>query len=73
MHPETGTAEAIDITRRAGHKLVIAGIVQDQAYLECAVAPHLDGDQVCYIGAVGPDKRSDVLGGAGALLQLYCR
>lgn len=70
IHPEKGTAEAIEVARRAGRKLVIAGIVQDQAYFERAVAPHLDGERVRYIGSVGPAQRSALLGGASALLHL---
>jgi glycosyltransferase involved in cell wall biosynthesis len=34
------------------------------------VAPHIDGDRVRYLGAVGPERRSIVLGEALALLHL---
>jgi hypothetical protein len=44
--------------------------VQDQAYFEQCVRPHLDGERVKFIGAVGPERRNDVLGGARALLHL---
>ena len=70
IHPEKGTAEAIAVARRTGRRLIIAGIVQDPAYFEREVAPHIDGDRVCYLGSVGPDKRAEVLGGAEALLHL---
>lgn len=50
-------------------KLVIAGIVQDQKYYEEWVQPYLS-DQIRYIGPVGPERKSDVLGGAKALLHL---
>jgi glycosyltransferase involved in cell wall biosynthesis len=50
--------------------LVIAGIVQDQRYFEVEVVPRIDGDRVRYLGPVGPDRRSEVLGGAVALLHL---
>jgi len=70
IHPEKGAAEAIEVARRSGRRLIIAGIVQDKAYFEREVAPHIDGDQVCYIGSVGPDKRAEVLGAADALLHL---
>ena len=70
IHPEKGTAEAIAVAHRTGRRLVIAGIVQDQAYFDSDVAPHIDGDRVCYLGSVGPDKRAEVLGGAQALLHL---
>jgi len=70
IHPEKGTADAIEVARRADRRLVIAGIIQDQDYFDREVAPHVDGDRVRYLGPVGADKRSDVLGGADALLHL---
>ena len=70
IHPDKGTAEAIDTADATGLPLVIAGIVQDQAYFEELVVPRLDGDNVRYIGPVGPDERSELLGGARALLHL---
>ncbi len=70
IHPEKGTADAIEVARRAGRPLVIAGIVQDRHYFDQEVAPHVDGDRVRSLGPVGPDKRNEVLGGAAALLHL---
>jgi glycosyltransferase involved in cell wall biosynthesis len=70
IHPDKGTAEAIEVARRAGLPLIIAGIVQDQQYFEHSVRPHVDGDRVRFIGAVGPERRNEVLGGARALLHL---
>ena len=70
IHPDKGTAEAIEVARRAGRPLVLAGIVQDQAYFDAEVAPHLDGDQVRYVGPVGPAERDELLGRADALLHL---
>jgi glycosyltransferase involved in cell wall biosynthesis len=70
IHAEKGTADAIEVARRAGRPLVIAGIIQDQHYFDREVAPHVDGDRVRYLGPVGPDKRNEVLGGADALLHL---
>jgi glycosyltransferase involved in cell wall biosynthesis len=48
---------------------VIAGPVQDEAYFQQRVLPHVDGDQVTYIGNVGGPDRAAVLGGAGVLLH----
>jgi len=70
IHPEKGTAEAIEVARRANRTLVIAGIVQDQEYFDREVAPHIDDGRVRYIGSVGPDDRDSVLSGAFALLHL---
>ena len=51
IHPDKGTAEAIEVAAGVGLPLVIAGIVQDQGYFDERVAPHIDGDRVRYIGA----------------------
>jgi glycosyltransferase involved in cell wall biosynthesis len=69
IHPDKGTADAIEIARRAGRRLVICGIVQDERYFADAVAPHIDGDQVIFLGSVGPQRRAEVLGAAAALLH----
>lgn len=70
IHPEKGTAEAIEVAHRASRPLVIAGIIQDQNYFDQQVAPHIDDDRVRYIGSIGPDERNRVLGGAFSLLHL---
>lgn len=69
IHNDKGTAEAIEIAKRFGMRLIIAGIIQDQTYFEEKVAPHLDNNMVSYIGPVGPDRRSELLGGAYALIH----
>ncbi len=70
IHPEKGVHEAIQVAQRAGIKLVIAGIIQDQDYFATRVEPHINGTTVEYLGSVGPDGRADVLGRALALLHL---
>jgi glycosyltransferase involved in cell wall biosynthesis len=70
IHPDKGTAVAIEVARRAGLPLVIAGIVQDQEYFDAAVAPHVDDDLVRFVGPIGAEQRGEILGGARALLHL---
>ena len=70
IHPDKGTAEAIEVARRCDRRLIIAGIVQDEGYYRDQVAPHVDGDRVCFVGAVAAEERANVLGGAHALLHL---
>ena len=70
IHPDKGTADAIAVAQRTGRRLVIAGIVQDQAYFDAEVAPHLDGEQVDFVGAVAAEQRAELLGRAHALLHL---
>jgi glycosyltransferase involved in cell wall biosynthesis len=69
IHPDKGTAEAIEIAARAGRRLVLCGIIQDPAYFAERVQPHIDGDRVVYRGSVGPAERTEVLGSAAALLH----
>ncbi len=69
IHPDKGTADAIAIARRAGRRLLLAGIVQDAAYFRDHVEPHIDGDRVIYLGSVGPERRAAVLGAAAVLLH----
>ena len=70
IHPDKGTAHAIEVARRTGRRLVIAGIVQDEAYFRAEVEPHLDGEHVEYVGPLGGAARIDALASAGALLHL---
>lgn len=69
IHPDKGAKEAVEIARRSGERLVIAGIIHDRGYFEQWVEPYLDGDQIVYIGSVGPDRRDEILGRARALLH----
>jgi glycosyltransferase involved in cell wall biosynthesis len=69
IHNDKGARQAIEIARAWNKKLVLAGIIQDQAYYDQHVAPHLDNDKVVYIGSVGPVERNRLLGRALALLH----
>jgi glycosyltransferase involved in cell wall biosynthesis len=68
IHPDKGTADAIDIARAAQRPIVLAGIVQDQEYFESEVRPRLGAD-VTYVGPVGGSDRALLLGSAAALLH----
>lgn len=69
IHNDKGARQAIEIARACGKKLVLAGIIQDQAYFDHHVAPHIDGDTVSYVGSIGPVARNRLLGNACALLH----
>jgi glycosyltransferase involved in cell wall biosynthesis len=69
IHPDKGTADAIEIAARAGRRLVLCGIVQDERYFGERVEPYVDGDRVVYLGSVGPEQRAEVLGSAAGLLH----
>ena len=68
IHPDKGTAEAIQIALKSKRKLIIAGIIQDENYFKEKVEPFL-GDEVVFIGSAGPEKRNELLGAAYALLH----
>jgi len=70
IHPDKGTAHAIEVAKRTGRRLDIAGIVQDEEYFATFVGPHVDGKQVRYLGPVDSSLRVATLGGAHALLHL---
>ncbi|GAA4104075.1 glycosyltransferase family 4 protein [Mucilaginibacter panaciglaebae] len=68
IHPDKGTAEAIEIARKSKRKLLIAGIVQDESYFKEKIKPLLN-DNIAYIGSAGPEKRNALLGNAIGLLH----
>lgn len=68
IHPDKGTAEAIEIAIKTKRKLLIAGIIQDRSYFESNVEPLFD-DQVIYVGEAGPEKRNELMRNALALLH----
>jgi glycosyltransferase involved in cell wall biosynthesis len=70
IHPDKGTAHAIDVAHRTGRRLDIAGIIQDEEYFRAEVEPHLADGRVRYLGPVAAAERAEVLGGAHALLHL---
>jgi glycosyltransferase involved in cell wall biosynthesis len=70
IHPDKGTHRAIELARRCGVPLRIAGIVQDETYFRHEVEPHLGLDGVTYLGPVGPAERDQLLGAALALVHL---
>ncbi len=69
IHHDKGAGEAIEIAARAGIKLLMAGIIQDEAYYRTQVAPYVDQDRVQYLGVAGPELRDKLLGNALALLH----
>ncbi len=70
IHPDKGAVEAIETAERVGVPLLMAGIVQDEAYFAQEVAPRLDGRHVQFLGPIKAEDRSRFLGGALALLHL---
>jgi glycosyltransferase involved in cell wall biosynthesis len=68
IHPDKGTVEAIEIAKQSGHRLLIAGIIQDKTYFREKVEPCLSED-IVFSGAADPKKRNLLLRNALALLH----
>jgi glycosyltransferase involved in cell wall biosynthesis len=69
IHPDKGVHLAIEVARKSGIPLVIAGIIQDEAYFRGQVEPHLDR-QIRYMGSVDVAGKNELFGRARALLHL---
>ena len=70
IHPDKGTHLACETAKKAGMKLIIAGIIQDQEYFDNLVKPHINGDSIKFIGPVGPVERDALFKQAYAVLHL---
>jgi len=68
IHADKGTAEAIEIARKAKRRLLIAGIIQDNDYYNKKVEPLLN-DEIVFIGHADPERRNQLLRYAFALIH----
>lgn len=68
IHHHKGTAEAIEIAKRAKRKLIIAGLIQDEAYFKEKIEPELS-PEIDYAGNAEPAARNELLKNAYALLH----
>ncbi|MDT8070769.1 MAG: glycosyltransferase family 4 protein [Terriglobia bacterium] len=68
--PLKGTHVAIEIAKKSGMSLKIAGEVQPlyRDYFESRIKPHIDGKFIEYVGEADLDAKNDLLGNAAALL-----
>jgi glycosyltransferase involved in cell wall biosynthesis len=69
IHPEKGTYESIRIAKKAGRKLIISGLIQDEEYFNNKVKPFINDNSVEYVGNSGAKERNKLLGEAFALLH----
>lgn len=70
IHNDKGTHLAIDVAKRCGRDLIIAGIIQDQGYFDNLVKPHINNSSIQYIGPVNPAQRDALLKEASAVIHL---
>ena len=70
IHNDKGTHLAIDVAKRSGRDLIIAGIIQDQGYFDNLIKPHINNSSIQYIGPVNPVQRNALLKEAIAVIHL---
>lgn len=70
LSPEKGPETAIAIARRAGRRLVMAGLIegQYQDFFDTEIKPHIDGKQVEYVGLLSQAELAPLYRKAAALL-----
>lgn len=70
ISPEKGTHLAIEIAKRVGMPLKIAGKIDvvDVEYYESEIKPHIDGEQIQYLGEANHVQKNDLMGRAVATL-----
>jgi len=70
IHRDKGAHLAIEVAKRCGRDLLIAGIIQDQGYFDELVRPHLNQSSIQYVGPVNPTQRDELFRQAYATLHL---
>lgn len=69
--PDKGTHLAVEVAKRAGMKLVLAGKIDEGAdyqYYKSMVWPHVDGETVAYLGEIGEAEKRDLMARARVFL-----
>jgi glycosyltransferase involved in cell wall biosynthesis len=70
IHNDKGTHLAIEVAKKCGMDLIIAGIIQDQNYFDTLLKPHLNDSSIQYIGPVNPIQRDALLKEAYTVIHL---
>jgi glycosyltransferase involved in cell wall biosynthesis len=70
IHMDKGTHLAVELAKKCGKDLIIAGIIQDQRYFDDLVKPHINDTSIKFIGPVNPVQRDALLKEAYAVIHL---
>jgi len=70
IHADKGTHLAVEVAKKSGRNLVIAGIIQDRHYFDTLVKPHINDTTVRYIGPVNPVQRDELFRQTHAVIHL---
>lgn len=64
--PEKGPQHAIAIAKQTGWRLKMAGKVDvvDSKFFDSEIAPHIDGQQIQYLGEINHAEKAELLGNA---------
>jgi glycosyltransferase involved in cell wall biosynthesis len=76
LSPEKGPHHAIAIAKKSGMTLKMAGKVDvvDREFFEAEIAPHIDGEQIQYLGEANHVMKNRLMGGAlGTLFPITWR
>lgn len=71
ISPEKGTHHAIEVARRTGRRLIVAGKVDrvDQQYFAEEIEPRLDGQQIKFVGEADAESKRHLFAHARCLLH----
>ncbi len=70
IHNDKGTHLAIEVAKKCGMDLIIAGIIQEQGYFDNLIKPHINNSSIQYIGPVNPVQRDALLKESYAVIHL---
>lgn len=70
IHPDKGAHLAIEVARKCGMDLIIAGIIQDESYFDNSIKPYVNDSSIRYIGPVNPVQRDALFKEAHAVIHL---
>jgi glycosyltransferase involved in cell wall biosynthesis len=65
--PEKGAHRAIAVAKQARRRLILAGVVQSrqERYFANEIQPHIDGDQIQFVGEVGGARKRNLFAERG--------
>jgi glycosyltransferase involved in cell wall biosynthesis len=68
---EKGPQRAIRVAKAVGRRLILAGVVQprQERFFAREIEPHLDGDQITFVGEVGGARKQRLFADAYAFLM----
>jgi len=67
MSKEKGIDRAIEIAKRTGIKMIMAGDIRNEAYFN-DIKPQIDGEQIIYLGEVDATKKRELMKNAKAYI-----